>query len=153
MAAPERWFDDLTPGAVFTFGDYAMSEAEIIAFATAYDPQSFHLDHAAAEASIFGGLIASGWHSTAAMMRMLVDHFIHAPASLGSPGVDEIRWVQPVRPGDRLRLRVTILEAVASRSRPDRGVVKFATEMLNARDAVVMTVRGMLMLRRRPVAD
>lgn len=150
MPAPERWFEDLLPGAVFEFGDYEMTEAEIIAFASKYDPQAFHIDPDAAKASIFGGLIASGWHTSGAMMRMMVDHFIHAPASLGSPGVDEVRWLKPVRPGDRLRLRITTNETIPSRSRPDRGVVKFFTEVLNQADDVVMTVRGMFMLLRRP---
>lgn len=148
--APERWFEDFQPGDVCEFGDHEMTEAAILGFATSYDPQPFHTDVAAAEAGIYGGLIASGWHTAAVMMRILVDHVIPANASLGSPGVDELRWLRPVRPGDRLRVRVTVQEAVGSRSRPDRGIVRSFTEVLNQHGEAVMTTRSMLMYRRRP---
>jgi acyl dehydratase len=150
MAAPERWFEDFNPGDVFEFGDYLMSEAEILEFAGKYDPQPFHTDAEAARNSIFGGLIASGWHTCAAVMRMMVDDFVPANASMGSPGIDELRWLKPVRPGDRLRVRLTVVESVPSRSRPDRGVVKSFSETLNQDGEVVMTSRGMVMYRRRP---
>jgi len=151
-SAPERWFEDFLPGDVAEFGDYPMTEAEIIAFAERYDPQAFHTDPVAAQGSVYGGLIASGWHTAAAMMRLLVDHAIPPNASLGSPGVDELRWLKPVRPHDRLRVRVTVQEAVASRSKPDRGVVRSFTEVLNQKGEVVMTLRSMVMYRRRPAA-
>lgn len=150
MAPPERWFEDFTPGETFEFGDYLMSEAEILQFAGKYDPQPFHTDAEAAKGSIFGGLIASGWHTASALMRMMVDEYIPANASMGSPGIDELRWLRPVRPGDRLRARITILEATPSRSKPDRGVVRNSTEVLNQANEVVMTLRGMVMYRRRP---
>jgi acyl dehydratase len=150
MPAPTRWFEDFTPGMVSEFGDYAITEAEIIAFATQYDPQPFHTDPEAARASNFGGLIASGWNTMGAMMRMLVDHYVPANASMGSPGIDEIRWLHPVRPGDRLRLRVTVQEQTRSRSKPDRGVIRSLTEMLNQRGEVVMTMRGMVLMRAKP---
>ena len=150
MAPVERWFEDFTPGAVFEYGDYEMTEAEIIEFATKYDPQAFHVDAEAAKHSNFGGLIASGWNTVGAVMRMMVDHHISPAASMGSPGIDELRWLQPVRPGDRLRVRITVVESVPSRSKPDRGIVKSFTEALNQRGEVVMTMRGMGMLRRRP---
>jgi acyl dehydratase len=150
MAAPERWFEDFNPGDVFEFGDYPMSEAEILEFAGKYDPQPFHTDPEAARSSIFGGLIASGWHTCAAVMRMMVDDFVPANASMGSPGIDELRWLKPVRPGDRLRVRLTVVESAPSRSKPDRGVVKSFSETLNQDGEVVMTSRGMVMYRRRP---
>jgi acyl dehydratase len=150
MAAPERWFEDFNPGDVFEFGDYLMSEAEILEFAGKYDPQPFHTDAEAARNSIFGGLIASGWHTCAAAMRMMVDDFVPANASMGSPGIDELRWLKPVRPGDRLRVRLTVVESAPSRSKPDRGVVKSFSETLNQDGEVVMTSRGMVMYRRRP---
>lgn len=150
QTAGERWLEDFHAGDVAEFGDEPVSEAEIIAFAARYDPQSFHTDPQAAQAGLYGGLIASGWHTAALMMRLLVGHFIPPNASLGSPGVDELRWTLPVRPGDRLRLRVTVLEVVPSRSKPDRGMVRQSIEVLNQTGATVMTLRGMLMFRRRP---
>ncbi len=153
MPAPERWFEDFSPGDVFEFGDYLMTEAAILEFAGKFDPQAFHTDAAAAKESIFGGLIASGWHTCGAAMRMMVEGYIPANASLGSPGIDELRWVKPVRPGDRLRMRVTVLESVPSRSKPDRGVVKSLSETLNQDGDVVMTSKGMVMYRRRPGSD
>ena len=152
QAAQERWFEDFRPGDVAEFGDDELTQAEIIAFAERYDPQIFHTDPEAAQASPYGGLIASGWQTASVMMRLLVDHFIPANASLGSPGVDELRWKLPVRPGDRLRVRVTVQDAMGSRSRPDRGVVRMFTEVLNQRGEVVMTSHGMLLFRRRPPA-
>ncbi len=150
MAPVERWFEDLTVGAVFEYGDYEMTQAEIIEFAKKYDPQYFHTDPETAKASNFGGLIASGWNTAAAVMRMLVDHHLSPASSMGSPGIDELRWLKPVRPGDRLRLRITVEEATPSRSKPDRGVVKSLTESLNQDGDVVLSMRGMTMLRRRP---
>ncbi len=150
MRVPERWLEDFHPGDVAEFGDYRLTEAEIIAFAGQYDPQSFHTDPEAAKQSPYGGLIASGWQTGGVMMRLMVEHFIPANASLGSPGVDELRWPKPVRPDDRLRVRITVQEVVPSRSKPDRGVVRLFTEVLNQDDEAVMTLRGIVMLRRRP---
>jgi len=152
MAAPERWFEDFAPGQVFEFGDHQITLAEIIGFAARYDPQPFHTDPEAARASAFGELVASGWNTAAIAMRLLVDHFIPANSSMGSPGVDELRWTHPVKPGDCLRLRVTIAETRRSNSKPDRGVVHTATEMLNQHGEVVMTLRGMGIFRARPAS-
>jgi len=127
----------------------AVDEREIVAFARRYDPQLFHVDPEAAERSAFGGLVASGWHTTAMMMRMLVDHFLSPASSLGSPGVDEIRWLLPVRPGDVLSLRATVAEARPSRRRPDRGTVHARVETVNQDGRVVMTVNLMFLARRR----
>ena len=130
-----------------------VSREEIVAFATAFDPQPFHIDEAAAARSVFRGLLASGWHTGSIFMRLMWEAFLHDAASLGSPGVDEIRWLKPVRPGDTLRARFTVVEAVPSRSKPDRGVVRSFSEMLNQHGEVVMTVRGLGIFARRPVTS
>jgi len=145
-------FDDIRPGTTSEFGSFKVEEADIVDFARKFDPQSFHLDHEAARKSLFGGLAASGWHTAAMMMRMLVDHTLSPETSLGSPGVDELRWLRPVRPGDVLSVRMTILETTPSRSKPDRGVVRSLVEVLNQDRDVVMTVKTMVMVRRRPAA-
>ncbi len=149
MTAPDWWFEDFVPGTVLEFGGHTVTEAEIIAFARDFDPQYFHTDPEAARASAFGGLIASGWHTAAIAMRMLADNFLPPNASMGSPGIDELRWRLPVRPGDKLRLRITIQEATRSRSKPDRGVVRSLLEVLNQKDEVVMSQRPMTMFRAR----
>jgi len=148
----DRWLENFQPGDTAEFGDYTMTETAMIAFARAFDPQGFHTDPEAARASVFGGLIASGWHTASVMMRMLVDHWVPPKASLGSPGIDELRWLVPVRPGDRLRVRVTVEEQRRSRTKPDRGIVRSFTEVLNQHDAVVMTARGLGLFRARPDA-
>ena len=139
----ERFFEDYVAGESLSYGDYLMTEQEIIEFATRFDPQAFHIDPVAARQSSFAGLAASGWHTASASMRMLVDHFIPPKASMGSPGIDELRWLQPVRPGDRLRVRSTVVETRRSQSKPDRGIVRVRHETLNQRDEVVMTFTGM----------
>lgn len=150
MSATLQYFDDFPVGERRELGSYAVTEEEVIAFAVAYDPQSFHVDRAAAEASIFGGLIASGWHTCAMTMRVLCDGFLLGAASIGSPGVDALRWKRPVRPGDTLRVISTVTEAKPSTTKPDRGVLSNAIEVLNQNDEVVMTMQAMTMLYRRP---
>jgi len=147
----QKFFEDIQPGLTEEFGSSLVEEAEIVEFARRYDPQPFHLDREAAKKSIFGGLAASGWHTASLMMRMLVDHATTFAASMGSPGVDELRWLKPVRPGDVLSLRVTILETVPSRSKPDRGLVRSNVEVMNQDRDLVMTVKTMVFFRRRPV--
>lgn len=147
-----RYFEDYVVGDVHEFGSTTVTESELIEFARRYDPQPFHIDAAAARESYFGGLITSGWHTCALMMRMMVDHYVSEVASLGSPGVDEIRWLTPVRPGDTLRVRVTIAETRASRSKPDRGVVRSAVEVLNQEQVTVMTMTTLGMFMRRAAA-
>lgn len=149
MSQPHRFFEDFTPGLVLEGGDYLMTEAEILDFARHYDPQPFHLDHDAARASIFGELVASGWHTAAVGMRLMVDHIFGAGGSMGSPGMQELLWPRPVRVGDRLRLRVTVEQARLSRSKPDRGLVHFHGEVLNQDGEVVMSLRGMAFFRAR----
>jgi acyl dehydratase len=143
----ERYFEDYTVGEVHEFGDYLITREEIVEFASKYDPQSFHLDEEAARKSIYGGLIASGWMTAGVLMRMLVDHFISPLSSMGSPGIDELRWIKPVRPGDRLRTRVEIVAARRSRSKPDRGVINFHQQVFNQNGEVVLSMRGMGMYR------
>ena len=139
----QRYFEDYTPGLVLEFGAARVDEAEVVDFARRYDPQPFHVDAAKAAAGPFGGLIASGWHTGSLMMRLLVEHYLSPIASLGSPGIDEVRWVAPVRPGDTLSVRVTILEARRSRSKPDRGLVRAQMEALNQRGEVVMSMKAL----------
>jgi acyl dehydratase len=135
-----RYFEDYLAGSVHEFGPIAVEEAEVIAFARRFDPQPFHIDPEAAQQTMFGGLIASGWHTASLMMRLIVDHYLSRVASLGSPGIDELRWLKPVRPGDALSVRVTILETKRSRSKPDRGIVRSFIEVLNQTDEVVMSM-------------
>jgi acyl dehydratase len=146
------YFEDFTPGRVFELGAVEVSEDEIIEFASRFDPQPFHVDVEAATESHFGGLIASGWHTCSMCMRLLVDGLLSGSTSLGSPGMEQIRWLAPVRPGDRLTARTTVVEARPSSSKPDRGTVTLLTEMENEDGIVVMTMRGMGRYARRPGA-
>ncbi|MCP5367495.1 MAG: MaoC family dehydratase [Hyphomicrobiales bacterium] len=147
------YLEDYAEGETYEFGRYAFTEQNIIAFAREFDPQAFHVDPQAAAAGPFGGLVASGFHTLSAMMRLLVDHFISPEASLGSPGMGEIRWLAPVRPGDVLGARLTVTERRLSRSRPDRGALVQFIEMVNQDGTVVMTAVGTGFYRRRPRED
>jgi acyl dehydratase len=146
----DRWFEDYVPGSVYEFGYASLSETEIVAFARHYDPQSIHTDPAWSATGPFGGLIASGVHTIAVCMRLYVDHYISRVASLASPGLDELRWPRPARPGDQLRIRVTVAQARASRSKPDRGLVRSAVESLNQDNEVVLSFTAMNFFARRP---
>jgi acyl dehydratase len=148
-----RYFDDYLPGASYDCGSVSVSEAEIISFATQFDPQPFHVDPAAAARGPFGGLIASGWHTAALVMRQIVDHYLSAEASLGSPGLDELRWPEPFRPGDTLRVRVTAVEARRSASKPDRGILRSLIEAVNQDGRTVMRATATNFLRVRPDPD
>ena len=154
MSVPikERYFEDYKVGESFEYGDYTVTEEEIIEFASRYDPQSFHVDPVAARESVFGGLIASGWMTGSVMMRMAVDHLISPVSSMGSPGIDQLRWLRPVRPGDRLRVRATVLASKRSQTKPDRGVIELLQEAINQDDEVVMSIRGWGMYRCRTAA-
>jgi acyl dehydratase len=145
----DRYFEDYSPGAVYEYGYLTVSEAEILEFARRFDPQPMHTDPGYAAAGPFGGVIASGWHTSSLMMRLFADHYLSRVASLASPGIDELRWPAPVRPGDRLRLRTTILEARVSRSKPDRGLVRTRGELLNSGDRTVLSLVAMNLLGRR----
>lgn len=144
-----RWFEDYRPGETREFGSYAVTEAEIIEFARQFDAQPFHIDPEAARASMFGGLIASGWHTGAMMMRMFCDAGQAGEPILASPGFDDLKWLKPVRPGDVLSVRQTVKDVVPSKSRPDRGLVKFDNEVRNQKGETVMTVTTMVFVRRR----
>lgn len=147
----ERWFEDYVEGETAEFGPIRVDEDEVVAFGRQYDPQPFHVDRAAAQAGPFGGLIASGWHTCALMMRLLAQEYLSAASSLGSPGIDELRWVKPVRPGDELRLRTTVEQARRSRSKPDRGLVRTRVELVDRAGDVVLRLTAMnLVLARGP---
>src|SRR5437763_9730693 len=148
----ERYFEDYPPGAVFEGGGIAVTEAEILEFAGKYDPQAMHTDPGAAARGYFGGLIASGWYTAALMMRLFAAHFLSPASSLASPGIDELRWLKPVRPGDVLSLRVTVTEARRSRSKPDQGIVRSFVEVLNQKGEAVMSLKPISLIRCRPGA-
>lgn len=145
----DRYLEDYVPGDVHEFGLIEVDQAEMIDFARRFDPQPFHADPTAAEQSTFGGLIASGWFTVSLAMRALVEHYISRGAGLGSPGVDELRWLMPVRPGDALSVRVTVVDAQHSRSKPGQGFVRSFTELLNQHGEVVMTMKGIGLVRCR----
>jgi acyl dehydratase len=149
MPAADRYFEDYVPGAVFEYGEIRIDEADILEFARRFDPQDMHVDPAKAAHGRFGGLIASGWHTGAVMMRLLADNFLPKEASLASPGIDELRWLRPVRPDDVLRVRVTVLDAAPSRSKPDRGMVRTLIEVLNQNKEIVMSLKPMNIIARR----
>ena len=151
VSIEDRYLEDYEPGSIHEFGTIAVEESEIITFGRRFDPQVFHTDPQEAKHTIYGGLIASGWHTSSLMMRLFVEHYLSANASLGSPGVDELRWKMPVRPGDALTLRVTVMETKRSRSKPDRGVLISFIEVLNQTNEVVMSMRAVNLLLCRPV--
>lgn len=152
-AVCDRYFEDYEVGATYEIGEFSLSEAEIIEFAQRFDPQPFHLDHAAARASPYGGIIASGWHTGSAMMRVVVEGFISSVAGLGSPGVDEIRWLKPVRPDELLKVRVTVEQTRRSVSKPDRGLCHTLMEVVDHQGQVRMTVRSVGIVRCRHPCD
>jgi acyl dehydratase len=148
---PELYLDDLRPGQTFRLGHRRVTREEIVDFATAWDPQPFHLDEAAAQASIYGQLIASGWHTACVFMRLFADGLLNRSAAIGSPGLDELRWLKPVYAGDSLDARVEILEVRPSRSRPDRGAARIRCVVSNQRGDEVLTMIATVMFLRRAV--
>ena len=145
---PLHW-EDYALGNVACYGPRTITREEILAFAAEFDPQPMHADEEAARATMLGGLVASGWHTCALTMRMMADGFVLASASMGSPGVEEVRWLKPVRPGDSLTVRSTVIERRASASRPGMGFIKFRHEMLNQSGDCVMTLVSAMMIARR----
>lgn len=143
------WWEDFPVGSVREFGAATLTREAVIAFARDFDPQPFHLDDAAAEASLFGRLSASGWHTCALAMRMMCDAYLLESSSLGSPGVDHLRWLKPVFPGDTLRMRMEVLEARPMNSRPDVGLLRTRWEVINQGGDLVLTMEGWGMFRRR----
>jgi acyl dehydratase len=149
----KQWyFDDFVVGQEIELGERTVNEDEIIAFATQFDPQPFHIDKEAAAKSIYGGVIASGWHTCAMMMRIVLDGMGCEEASMGSPGLDGVRWLLPVRAGDTIKVRYLTREVKASTSKPDRGIVKSTWVATNQKGEDVCTIDGMAMFRRRPAA-
>jgi acyl dehydratase len=145
--------DDFAPGQVYDLGGRTLQRDEIVAFARDWDPQPFHLDEEAATASIYGGLIASGWQTVCVFMRLFADGLLTRAAAMGSPGVDELRWLKPVRPGDALVARLEVLEVRPSRSRPDRGIMRARAVTLNQRREVVLTFIATVLFKRRAAPD
>jgi acyl dehydratase len=145
-----RYWDDIKEGDVVELGSQTLDKERMIAFAREFDPQPFHTDEKAAEGSIYGGLIASGWLTGSTLMRLFYEGFLKDTASMGSPGIDELRWLKPVRPGDTLSARLIMLETTASRSKPDRGLVHSRMEVRNQHGEIVMTTKGVNFFKRRP---
>lgn len=146
---PKLHWEDFKPGAVAIFGPRLVTREEIVAFAAEFDPQPMHLDEAAASATLLGGLGASGWQICCLLMRMIADGFVLDSTSMGAPGIDEVRWLKPLRPGTQIRVRATVLDTRASNSRPAMGFVKFQYEVLDDQDAVLTTMVSSMMLVRR----
>ena len=146
-------FEDFKVGQVIELGSCTVSKDEIIAFARKFDPQPFHIDEAAAERSIYGGLIASGMHTCSIFMRLLYDGLLSRAASMGSPGQDELRWIKPVRPGDTLSASGLVEELIPSRSKPDRGLIRTTYEVFNQDGDKVMTLRGIGMFEKRQTKE
>ena len=146
---PKLYFEDFSPGWTAEYGPRRVTREEMIGFAAQFDPQPMHLDEEAARGTMLGGLGASGWHTCCVMMKMVADGVLLDSASMGAPGIDEVRWLKPVRPGDSLTVRGSVLSARASQSKPDRGFVNFLWEVFNERDQKVMTLTCPQMLLRR----
>ena len=146
-----KYFEDVQIGETTRFGRYEVTRDEIVEYARQFDPQPFHLDEAAARASIFGGLIASGWHTGAMLMRMVCDSMIPGAATSGAMGFDDLKWLEPVRPGDVLSVESVVREKLESR-RPDRGTVKIESRVRNQRGEVVMSLVSLVIFVRRPPA-
>ena len=147
----KRYFEDYVVGSVHEFGFITVEEDEIISFGKRYVPMPYHTDRELAKKSIYGGLIASGWHTAGLMMRLYTEHYLSPESAVGSPGADELRWDKPLRPGDILSLRVTVLEARRSSSKPDRGIVRSFVEVLNQNREIVMSVKMVNFVRCRSV--
>jgi acyl dehydratase len=153
VSIEDRYFEDYKEGVVYEYGHITVTEAEILNFARAFDPQPIHVDPEFAAAGPFHGLIASGWHTGALMMRLFADHYLSRVASLASPGIDELRWPAPLRPGDSVRMRVTTVETRRSRSKPDRGLVRSQVALITQNDETVLTLTAMNLLRARDVGE
>jgi acyl dehydratase len=143
------YWEDFAVGTTREFGGLSVTKEEILRFAKQFDPQPFHVDEEAARRSPFGGLIASGWHTAALAMRMWCDAYLLDTASLGSPGIEKLKWTKPVRPGDTLRIRATVLEARPLASKPGVGLLRSLWNVLNQADEVVMEMEGLSMMKRR----
>ena len=146
---PKHDWEDFNIGDVAIYGPRLVTREEIVAFAAEFDPQPMHLDEAAASTMLLGGLAGSGWHSCALMMRMMADGFLLDSASMGAPGVEEVRWVKPLRSGTQVRLRVSVLDTRVSKSRPEMGLTRFRYDLIDDVDVVITTMTSTMMLGRR----
>ena len=144
------WFEDFTPGWTFENGPRTLTAAEIVAFAREWDPQTFHTDEVRARESPFGGLIASGWQTAGVAMRLMCDGYLLESSCVGSPGIDELKFLKPVRPGDALRFRSTVIDAAPSKTKPNRGTVTFRWEVINQRGEVALSMLGKQLFLKRP---
>ena len=145
----DKYFEDYEAGRVYELGSVQVELAEMVEFATRYDPQYFHIDESWAKESIYGGIIASGWHTASMMMRLFADRFLSDASSMVSPGLDELRWYHPVRPGDTLFVSAIVLETRLSKSKPDRGVMRTRTEVHNQNHELVLSSTAVNFMRRR----
>jgi acyl dehydratase len=144
------YWEDFTPGRTFEYGSRTLSEAQIIRFASDWDPQRFHTDPEQAKATPYGGVIASGWHTGCVLMRFMCDAYLNEASCIGSPGIEDWKFALPVRPGDTLRYRAKVLEARPSASKPDRGIVKWHWELLNQKNEIPVSMVGTQFFLRRP---
>ena len=145
----DKYFEDYEVDRIYKLGSVQVELAEVIEFATRYDPQYFHVDENRAKESIYGGVIASGWHTASMMMRVFADNFLSDVSSMGSPGLDELRWYLPVRPGDTLFVSAIVLETRLSKSKPDRGVMRTRTEVHNQNNELVLSSTAVNFMRRQ----
>ena len=145
----DKYFEDYEAGRVYELGSVQVELAEVVEFATRYDPQYFHINESQAKESIYGGIIASGWHTASMTMRVFADNFLSDVSSMGSPGLDELRWYHPVRPGDILFVSAIVLETRLSKSKPDRGVMRTRTEVHNQSHTLVLSSTAVNFMRRR----
>ena len=149
----KRYFEDFAAGMVIEHGPRLVTREEIVAFAAEFDPQPMHLDEEAARNSILGGLAASGWHTCCLLMRMACDSFVLDSSSMGAPGVDEVKWLKPLRPGTHITLRTTVLETRTSKNRPEMGLVKALMEVLDDEGGQIMTLTTSMLMGRRVAAE
>lgn len=147
--ALKYYFEDFEPGHMMELKGPTISQEEIVEFASRYDPQPFHVDEEKAKQSVYHGIIASGWHTVSLCMRMICDAYLLESASMGSSGVDQVRWLIPVRPGDTLAMRMTVLETNPSRTRPEMGIVRHRWDVFNQNQELVMEMTGVGFFRRR----
>ena len=152
MTETTRWFEDFTEGEVISLGARTVSRDEIVAFARLWDPQPMHLDEAGGDASLLAGLSASGWHTGCVLMRLFVDNLLEGSASLGSPGIERLKWIRPVHPDDTLTATMRVVETRTSASRPRMGLIRGLFEVANQSGAVVMRMESTLMMGRRAAA-
>jgi acyl dehydratase len=146
---PKYYWEDFKTGEVAVYGPRRVTREEIVAFAAEFDPQPMHLDEATASVTLLGGLAASGWHVCSLLMRTIADGFILDSSSMGAPGIEELRWLRPLRPGTQIRVRVTVLDTRASKSRPEMGLTRFRYDMIDEADAVIVSMTVPTMFGRR----